>query len=368
MNTQFEFFKFLKEYRTPLFRFAILMLGLLLALFTQAQPGNVCETPLQITSLPYSHSGNTATYGNDYEYNDVPPAVEDPISSGSFAQNYLGAYDVVYAYTPSQDDYVDAFLLGNGDLSALWVFTGCPFESTLGWDLFYNNEEREVLTIPVTAGTTYYFVLSSYPNNPSFSYTFELQESPPFDCPALANYIDNPCDDNNSMTIYDIVTSDCNCEGISIDATGVFSLPQSLVCGFRGVVLHFYYPGTNELVLSKFTYSGNNSSVSVASQIPVGTYDIYVSMEGMLRFVLSSYTITPGSNSIDFPDVIVGDLNDNNSINVSDFSVFATVFGATTNDSNYNPLANLNCDTSINVVDLSLMGSNFGMQGVSLPE
>ncbi len=367
MKTRSHFFNLFKEYKTPLFRLLLLLVGLFIVLLSQAQTGNVCETPFQIMSLPYSHSGNTATYGNDYEYNDVPPAVANPISSGSFAQNYLGAFDVVYAYTPSQDDYVDAFLLGNGDLSALWVFTGCPFEATLGWDLFYNNEEREVLTIPVTAGTTYYFVLSSYPNNPSYSYTFELHESAPFDCPTLANYIGNTCDDGNDITINDVVTADCNCEGISTDATAFFSLPQSLNCGFRWVQIRFYYPDTDELVLVSSTYSGNNSSVSIVSQIPVGTYDIYINMDGMLSFVMSSYTINQGTNAIDFPPVIVGDLNGNNGINVQDFSVFNSAFGSVEGGEGYNPLANLNCDSSINVIDLSLLGANFGMQGVSLP-
>jgi len=367
MNARSYFLNLFKEYRTPLLRFLLLILGLFIVFLSQAQTGNVCETPLQIAALPYSHTGNTATYGNDYEYGDVPPAVANPISSGSFAQNYLGAFDVVYAFTPSQDDYVDAFLLGNGDLSALWVFTGCPFESTLGWDLFYNDEEREVLTIPVLAGTTYYFVLSSYPNNPSYSYTFELLESPEFDCPELPNYIGNTCDDNNNMTINDIVTADCTCQGISIEGTASFLLPQSLVCGFRGGTVRFYTSGTDELILEKFMYSTNNSSVGYASDIPVGTYDMYVSMEGMLSIVFNSYTINTGSNSIAFPEVIVGDLNNNNSINVSDFSLFATTFGANVSDSNYNPLANINCDSNVNIVDLSLLSANFGAQGIQLP-
>lgn len=343
------------------------MIGLLLVFISQAQTGNICETPLQITTLPYAHAANTGSYGNDYGYSDVPPIADNAVTSGTFAQNYLGAYDVVYAYTPSQDDYVDAYLLGNGDLSALWVFTGCPFEYTLGWDLFYNNEEREVKTIPVLAGQTYYFVISSYPNNPSFSYTFELHESPDFDCPALLKYIGNPCNDNDAMTINDVVTEDCNCEGISINATAKFWLPQSLKCGIRNASARFYEPGTDVLIVYRYSYSVNNSLIFNVNEIPVGTYDIYVEVDGMLRNKLENYTTNSGANNIDVLEAIVGDLNEDNVINFVDFSFFSPTFGSFVGGANYNQFANLNCDSSINFVDFSLFGANFGKQGASLP-
>lgn len=367
MNAISKLIDSLGTYKIPIFRFLLLIIGLLLVFITQAQTGNVCETPLQISTLPYTHTGNTASYANDYDYDDVPPAVENPLSTGSFATNYLGSNDVVYAYTPLQDDYVDAFLLGNGDLSALWVFTGCPFESTLGWDLFYNDEEREVLTIPVLAGQTYYFVLSSYPNNPSYAYTFELHESPEFDCPALANYYGNDCDDNNSLTINDVITADCNCEGISINADIKFLLPQSLTCGFRSGMVNFYEPGTANLILTKYGYSSNSSVLLQASQIPVGIYDLYIEIDGMLRNKIENYTTGTGLNTIDLDDVFVGDMDDNNSINLSDVSVFSSCFGTTLTSPEYNFLTNLNCDGSVNILDFSLMSANFGMQGVALP-
>lgn len=365
--SQSQFSNLFQKSGNSILRFSLLIISLLLVFISQAQIGNVCETPLQITTLPYSHAANTGTYGNDYGYNDVPPIADNAVTSGTFAQNYLGAYDVVYAYTPTQDDYVDAFLLGNGDLSALWVFTGCPFESTLGWDLFFNNEEREVKTIPVLAGQTYYFVISSYPNNPSFAYTFQLQESPDFDCPALANYIGNSCNDNNALTINDVVTEDCNCEGISINASAKFWLPQSLKCGMRSASVRFYEPGTDFLIVYRYGYSGNNSLLMNISEIPVGTYDIYIEVEGMLRNKLENYTTNSGINNIYVLEALVGDLNEDNIINVVDISFFSTTFGSSIGSENYNHFANLNCDSNINVVDLSLLGSNFGKQGVSLP-
>lgn len=367
MNAITKLIDNLGPFKIPIFRFILLIIGLLLVFITQAQTGNVCETPLQITQLPYSHTANTSTYGNDYDYFDVPPIADNAVTSGTFAPNYLGAFDVVYAYTPSQDDYVDAFLLGNGDLSALWVFTGCPFEFTLGWDLFYNDEEREVLTIPVLAGQTYYFVLSSYPNNPSYSYTFELHESPDFDCPALANYYGNTCDDNNSLTINDVITSDCNCEGMSIDASANFLLPSSLQCGFRNGKVDFYEPGTANLIMTKYGYSLNNAIVMQANQIPVGTFDLYIEVEGMLREKMENYTTSSGVNTIYIVDVIVGDMDNNNSINLLDVSIFSNGFGKTIDSPEYNFLANLNCDASINILDFSILSANFGMQGVSQP-
>ena len=52
--------------------FAICM-TLLLGSFTLAfGQGSTCGAPISITTLPYTHSANTATYGENYLLGDVP--------------------------------------------------------------------------------------------------------------------------------------------------------------------------------------------------------------------------------------------------------------------------------------------------------
>lgn len=367
MNTSSKLIRGFREFRSPILRFTLLIVGLLILMQVRAQIGNVCETPLQISSLPYSHSGNTATYGNDYDYFDIPEPIANPVSNGSFATYYIGSNEVVYAYTPPQNGFVNASLLGNGDLSALWVFTGCPFATTVGWSLFFNNAERHLNSIPVMAGTTYYFVISSYPNNPSINYTFELEVGSAYDCPDLQGFIGNPCDDNDPTTINDQITDDCECEGISINATANFMLPTSLECGLRYVQVQLYEVGTNSQIFSGNTYSFHNMGSFSLSNFPIGTFDMYVKVDGMLRLKYGNFTSNSGLNTINITNAQVGDLNDNNSINITDVSLFASYFGTTVNSPNYNHLANLNCDQGVNVLDLSLLGQTFGLQGAALP-
>lgn len=80
------------------------ILSILMGAFKiHAQTGNVCGTPITITTLPYDDAGNTSTYGDDYANGDVPPLATDAVTTGTGSPYYLTGDDVVYAYTPSGD-------------------------------------------------------------------------------------------------------------------------------------------------------------------------------------------------------------------------------------------------------------------------
>ncbi|HLV91819.1 MAG TPA: hypothetical protein VKX34_01755, partial [Aequorivita sp.] len=63
-----------------------------------AQSGSTCDDPLVVTSMPFTDSGNTSAYGNDYSSSDMPPLAPDAITNGT-SGSYLGGDDVVYSYT-----------------------------------------------------------------------------------------------------------------------------------------------------------------------------------------------------------------------------------------------------------------------------
>src|SRR5690606_250591 len=60
-----------------------------------------CGDPLTITSLPYTHTANTATYGNNYVAADVPPLATGAVTNGTGANSYLIGFETVYSITPS---------------------------------------------------------------------------------------------------------------------------------------------------------------------------------------------------------------------------------------------------------------------------
>src|SRR5690625_2483462 len=130
--------------------------------------GSTCDNPIEISDLPFNDSGNTADYGNNYNRDDVPEEAEDGIFDGTGTTNYLDGYEAVYAFTPSSDELItittEKELEGSSDWPGLYVFTGCPFSSTIAYHTAIDSEGglREIEDLPVTAGETYYIVVTNW--------------------------------------------------------------------------------------------------------------------------------------------------------------------------------------------------------------
>jgi len=57
---------------------------------------------------------------------------------------------------------------------------------------------------------------------------------------------------------------------------------------------------------------------------------------------------------------LVGDTNNDCSVNIIDLAAVGAAFGSTPADSNWDPNADLNDDITINIIDLTIIGSRFG--------
>lgn len=157
-----------------LWSFTILLI-LMGAFKIHAQTGNVCGTPIVITTLPYDDAGNTSTYGDDYANGDVPPLATDAVTTGTGSPYYLTGDDVVYAYTPSGDQVITITTTNDDDWIGLWAFTGCPFASTVGYHTSTSGATRAINDLPVLGGTTYYFVISTWAAPQSTNYTLHIE-------------------------------------------------------------------------------------------------------------------------------------------------------------------------------------------------
>lgn len=90
-----------------------------------------------------------------------------------------------------------------------------------------------------------------------------------------------------------------------------------------------------------------------------GVYDIRVKNRHTLRSVRLAVTLTAGGTSaVDFGTLLEGDANNDNSVNITDFSVLATGFYP-----QYDARADFNEDGQVNVTDFSLLASSFGLHG-----
>ncbi|TBX69933.1 hypothetical protein EZL74_05820 [Flavobacterium silvisoli] len=141
--------------------------------FKTASPGTSCNTPIQITSLPYSTTDNTSNYTDN-------PAIEgSPGASGcGSTNNYLAGNDVVYAYTATSTGTINVTMTPNSTYSGIFAYNSCSNigVSCLGGVANAGSTPR-VFDLPVTAGTTYYFVISTWanPTPNTVAYTLVIQ-------------------------------------------------------------------------------------------------------------------------------------------------------------------------------------------------
>lgn len=174
-------------------------------------PGTVCGGPIDVLSLPYQDINNTSGFGDDYETTDLPPLTPDAINNG-FSTLYFGGDDVVYAYTPSEDQFIDVTLSNHDTWVGLFVITGCPFEATVASQTGSDNGGREFEALPVTAGTTYYIVISTFPLPQSTAYQLDIEVTS-FDCPDINADFGDPCDDGIDDLFGSTIQDDCTCGG-----------------------------------------------------------------------------------------------------------------------------------------------------------
>ncbi|MGB3344025.1 MAG: GEVED domain-containing protein [Aequorivita sp.] len=138
--------------------------------------GETCDAPLVVTSLPYDDAGNTADYGNNYSNGDVPPVAPDAVTTGTGSPYYLSGDEVVYSYTPADNEVLNISTTNDDDWIGLWAFTGCPFTSTVGYHTSISGGTRLIEELPVTAGETYYFVISTWDPPQSTEYTIHIEK------------------------------------------------------------------------------------------------------------------------------------------------------------------------------------------------
>src|SRR5690554_1106305 len=137
--------------------------------------GETCDAPIVVTALPFDDAGNTADYGDNYSSGDVPPVATDAVTNGTGSSSYLNGDDVVYAYTPADDEVLNISTTNDNDWIGLWAFTGCPFTSTVGYHTSTSGDTRLIEELPVTAGETYYFVISTWAPPESTDYTILIE-------------------------------------------------------------------------------------------------------------------------------------------------------------------------------------------------
>ncbi len=120
-------------------------------------PGTPCVCDLiQIPSLPYN-SGNVTTCGTN---NNVTSA---NVTNVCGSTNYYGGEDAVYSFTPTSSGQVQISLTSGGSYTGLMLYNGCPLTGGTCVANSQSSTGNKQLCVTVTAGTTYYLVIDSWP-------------------------------------------------------------------------------------------------------------------------------------------------------------------------------------------------------------
>ncbi|MUV05175.1 T9SS type B sorting domain-containing protein [Flavobacterium rakeshii] len=135
--------------------------------------GDTCAAPLEITSLPFSTTDNTSNYGDDYDGIPGLTCVPDEWST------YLSGDDVVYSYTAPADGTISVDLTDVVQYSGIFIYSSCDDIGVNCLDGAYydwNDIPASIPNFAVTAGTTYYFVISTWASPQATPYTLLIQE------------------------------------------------------------------------------------------------------------------------------------------------------------------------------------------------
>ncbi|WNM19502.1 choice-of-anchor J domain-containing protein [Flavobacterium capsici] len=138
--------------------------------FATTSPGLSCNAPIQVTSLPYSTTDSTANYS------DNPTIEGSPGTSCGITGNYLNGNDVVYSYTAPANGTISVTMTPTGNNSGIFAYSSCANIGTTCLNGAAGTTATvRTFNLPVTAGQTYYFVISSLNTTQTVGYTLVIQ-------------------------------------------------------------------------------------------------------------------------------------------------------------------------------------------------
>jgi len=138
--------------------------------FTTAAPGLTCAAPIIVGSLPYTTTDTTANYGDNAPIEGSPGAT----GCGS-TSTYLNGNDVIYSFTSTFTGTINVAMTPTGTWSGIFAYSSC---ANIGVNCLAGvaNSGSTIRTfdLPVTTGSTYYFVISTWPDPQTTGYTLVI--------------------------------------------------------------------------------------------------------------------------------------------------------------------------------------------------
>lgn len=124
------------------------------------QGGDTIESAVPISSLPYSASGTTVGFANDYDESCPYPGVSP---------------DVVYELVPEYDLLLTVDLWGSDYDTKVWIWDANFNLVECNDDYYWENYESKIVAAPLLGGAVYYIVVDGHTNDQG-NYVMNVQE------------------------------------------------------------------------------------------------------------------------------------------------------------------------------------------------
>ncbi|MEL6627184.1 MAG: 5'-nucleotidase C-terminal domain-containing protein [Bacteroidota bacterium] len=126
--------------------------------------------------------------------------------------------------------------------------------------------------------------------------------------------------------------------------------------------VELYEPGTSNLLFSFPGLTGTANGELQISNVFAQQFDVWVKHTKYLARLIR-VDLSGGSNTASVGELRAGDANNDNLVNLVDFSILASTFGQAQGSIGYNENADFNGDLSVVLVDFSLLVTNFNTLG-----
>jgi hypothetical protein len=206
-----------------------------------------------VSALPYTNYSQT-TCGM---VNDITSGNVSNICGSS---SYYGGEDVVYVFTPTTTGTTTVTMSNTSGTVGFSLYAGCPFTGSCVGTAKSSNASNSIC-VTVTAGTTYYLVIDSWPSPSCF--TYDISISAP-----VAGIVGNTCANANVISSLPFTQTGLSTCCMGNDYTSANACASSYMNGEDYVFA--YTPAANIVVDITISNSLTYTGVFVTQGCPAG--------------------------------------------------------------------------------------------------
>jgi len=145
--------------------------------------------------------------------------------------------------------------------------------------------------------------------------------------------------------------------------------PNSGEFGYsKDVTFELRNPNDTTALSTQTVLTNFDGSFSVSFLGTPGVYDVTAKTPGFLRGIAEDVTLPATGVTFTPSPLLGGNCNDDNAVDIADFSLLSAAFGSSTGAPNFNPNCDFDGDNAISLSDFAILAGNFGTLGMPAPK